>query len=304
VCPVLCTGSSGFIGSHLVKTLTDSGEDVIALVRDLNPSSRWLTEALGRSIVVLGDVRKFRLMKRIIAQYEVTHVVHCAAWSSVKTAFKNPVGVYETNILGTVNVLEACRQVGVEKVLVMITDKIFGEKLDATENDPLQASEPYATSKACVDLLCDSYHKTYGLNVIRVRPCNVYGLDLYSNRIIPNTIKECLRNQPPIIFKGEQKSVRQYIHVADVVSAIMKLINQYSYGAFNICTEGVLNQADVVLEILKHFPKLEPKYVKREHGPKEIMRQSMILTSFGWKPKYAFDKGIEETIKKFRKYAF
>ena len=294
------TGSTGFLGSNLCKTLTDEGEDVVVLVRDIIPS-RWLDEALGKAVKVRGDLRNFRLMKRIISEYGISHVFHFGAQAKVKSAYKNPINVYETNVMGTVNVLEACRQVGVEKVLVMATDKIFGETLNAVSSSPLQASEPYATSKAAVDLICDSYHETYGLNVIRVRSCNIYGLDLYSNRIVPNTVKKCLHGEKPIIFKGETETVRQYIYIQDILDAILTLMDKYSFGAYNVCTEPLLNQADVVLEISKHFPKIKPKYVKRE-APPEISRQSMILTDFGWSPCFNFEHGIKLTIERFKEY--
>jgi len=296
---IFVTGGSGFIGSHLCKKLSEN-HTVITLTRDIIPSL-WLNNALSSSIKVQGDIRNFKLLKRVITHYEVSHVVHLAALAKVKTAFKDPLNVYETNIMGTVNVLEACRQADVEKVLVLITDKIFGEKLNAKENDSVQPSEPYATSKASADLISESYRKTYGLNVIHMRSCNVYGLDLHSNRIVPNTVKKCLRGEQPVIFKGETETVRQYIYINDVVDAIIKLINNYSYGAFNVCTKDLLNQADVVYEILKHFPNLKPKYVKRK-APPEIKRQSMVLTDFGWKPKYSFAEGIKLTIDEFKKW--
>lgn len=293
------TGGTGFIGSHLVKVLTDAGEDVIVLVRDIVPS-KWLKEALQLAIKVRGDILNYKVLARAINEYGVKYVFHLAATASVKTAYRNPINTFETNVIGTVNVLEACRQIGAKKVLVLITDKIFGERIDAGKEARLWASEPYATSKACSDLVSECYRLTYRMNVIRARSCNVYGLD-YSNRIVPNTVRTCLRGESPVIFKGEECTVRQYIHVQDLVEALMKLMNEQEYGPFNICTEPLLNQTDVVQEILKHFPELKPRYVKRD-GPMEIKRQSMRLTDFGWKPKYNFERGIGETIKRFKQY--
>jgi len=301
--PCFVTGASGFIGSHLVKTLTDTGEEVIALVRDTVPL-KWLDEALKDCVKVRGDILDYKILARAINQYEVDYVFHLAATASVKTAYRNPINTFETNVMGTVNVLEACRQIGVEKVLVLITDKIFGERMGAFETCPIEPSEPYATSKGAADLAAECYRKTYDMNIIRVRSCNVYGLD-YSNRIVPNTIRACLRGESPVIFRGESETVRQYIHVQDLVEAMLNLMGRpdYKYGAFNVCTDDLLNQEDVVLKILEFFPNLKPTYVER-NGPLEIKRQSMKLSSFGWKPKIPFEKGIEETISMFRKYGW
>lgn len=296
------TGGSGFIGSHLVKALTDTGEDVIVLVRDIVPS-KWLDEALVGAIKVKGDILNYKFLLRVANDYEIDYVWHLAATSSVKLAYRNPINTFETNVIGTVNVLEACRQIGVKKTLVLITDKIFGERMDAGKGARLCASEPYATSKGCADLAAESYRLTYGMNVIRARSCNVYGLD-YSNRIVPNTIRACLRGERPVIFKGEECTVRQYIHVLDLVESMMKLMNEFSLGPFNICTESLLNQKDVVLEVLKHFSDLEPKYVERDGPPGEIERQSMRLTEFGWKPRISFSAGIKDTIGRFQKYGW
>lgn len=275
---------------------------MIALVRDVLPS-KWLDEALETCVKVRGDIRNLSLMKRVLNQYEVGQVYHLAATASVKTAYRHPTYTYQTNIMGTVNVLEACRQIGVPKTLVTITDKVFGERLDVEADDPVQASEPYATSKACSDLVCDSYLKTYNINVIRARFCNVYGLD-YSNRIVPNTVRACLEDKPPVIFKDETESVRQYIYVDDVVDALTYLMqHSKDNAAFNVCTESLLNQKDVVLEILDFFPALKPRYITRQRPP-EIIRQSMKLTDFGWKPKYNFKTGIQATIQRFREYGW
>jgi len=295
---VFITGATGFIGSHLAKRLSEK-EEVVVLVRDIRPS-KWLDLALSKTIKVRGDIRDYRTLLRIMAEHEVDRVYHLAARSKVKSAFKDPIGVFESNIMGTVNVLEACRQTNA-KAYVMMTDKIFGEGLNAKYDNPIQSTEPYGTSKASGDLICETYHTTYDLPIVRIRSCNVYGLDLYSNRIIPNTIKACLNGENPIIFKMENETLRQYVYIDDIVEAIISSMKAFHYGVFNLATNDLLNQEDVVLTILKWFPKLVPRFVKRD-GPKEISRQSMICSSDIRQPKYSFYEGIKSTIKQFRKY--
>ena len=300
------TGSTGFIGSHLCKRLVEDGNETIALVRDIIPS-KWLDEALKGCIKVRGDFRNFPLLKRILVQYEIKNVFHIGAMASVKSAHKDPVNVFDTNVMGTVKVLEACRQADVEKTLVVITDKVFGERMNAVPEDPLQSSEPYATSKVGAQLACETYQKTYGLKVIIVRLCNVYGMDR-SNRIVPNTIRKCLREESPIIFSNETESVRQYIHIQDVVDAMTFLMDKKVYHpsvkGYNICTPDVFNQEDLVNIIQRFFPKVKPKYVTRKDRPKEILKQTMTLSKCGWTPKIGLQEGIQKTILGFEEYGY
>jgi len=302
---ILVTGASGFIGSHLCKKLTEKGEKVIAQIHNWVPS-KWLSEALRNCIKVRGDIRDFAFLRRIIARYEISRVYHLAAVSIVKTAFRDPINVFDVNVMGTVKLLEACRQIGVKKVIVQSTDKVYGEQENAVVwKTPLIPTEPYGTSKICADVIAQSYTKTYGMNIIITRPCNTYGFDL-SNRIVPNTIRACLRGQSPIIYKND-KSKRQYIYVEDLTSALIYLMEHEpswitsQLNAVNIATEDILDQEQVVLKILEFFPELEPRYVEKPRL-KEIKSQSMIPSDFGWKPKYSFGEGIELTIGKFKRY--
>ena len=297
---VFVTGATGFVGSHMCKKLTDNGYTVVAMRRDCF-QTKWLKEALDKCIKVTGDIRDLRFLKRVINQYEVEEVYHFAAQPIVKYALKNPIETFDVNVIGTATLLEACRELGVNKVLVMSTDKVYGNRMNATELDQPQIVEPYQASKICQETVALTYLIAYKMNIVIPRACNIYGYDL-SSRIIPNTIRTCLRGENPVIFEGE-KTVRQYIYVEDVTDALLYLMSKWTKGIFNIATDDVKTQEEVVLEILKHFPNLKPRYVKRER-PIEIEKQSMLMKDFGWKPKYTFEEGIKETIEKFKEYGF
>ncbi|GAH26504.1 unnamed protein product, partial [marine sediment metagenome] len=125
----------------------------------------------------------------------------------------------EGDVMGTTAVLEACRQLEVERVLIMNTDKVYGEKLGATVEDPYQPGEPYATSKSCQGFIAWSYMDTYDMDVVIPHSCNAFGYDPYSSRIFPNTIKACMRGEQPLIFENDS-SIREYVYIDDLVGAL------------------------------------------------------------------------------------
>jgi len=302
---VLVTGASGFIGSHFASEMKKANR-VIVLVRDVIPSpwANWLNQALDGCVLVRGDILDANLLRRILAEYSVDSVVHFAAQSLVSVALKDPKTTFYINIEGTVNLLEACRQTDIEKIYVQSTDKVYGERTDAKEEDPLVSTGIYESSKSCQDLVAQAFAETYGLNIIIGRASNTYGYDL-AKRIIPNTIKSCLRGEPPIIFQ-EEHTLRQYIYVEDLVDAIAHLTMKKANGIYNIATDDILTQEQVVTKICKYFP-LTPKLVKRDKPLKEIQKQSVNwskLKAFGWKPKHSFEEAIKITIERFRKYGF
>jgi nucleoside-diphosphate-sugar epimerase len=304
---ILVTGASGFIGSHLVKKLIGNGHEVVVLVRDALPSpwANWLNEALKGTVQIRGDILDVGILRRTVSDYECEAIFHLAAQAVVRKAQADPSTTVQTNVLGTLNVLEVARQLDIPFTYIMSTDKVYFEGMDKKEEDALQAGEIYGTSKAMADLLSQSYAKTYGLKIAIGRACNCYGYDP-SPRIIPNTIKSCLKGESPIIYLGEE-TLRQYIYVNDLVTAIIHLAENTLTGIYNIATDDILTQEQVVLKILENFPTIKPKYVQREKPIKEIQKQSMNwnkIKNTGWKPKYSFEAGIKETIQKFKTYGF
>jgi len=295
---VLVTGATGFIGSHLVREYSKLGEKVVAVVHDNPVWTKWLTEALSGAVLVQGDVRDFRFLMRVINQYSVDTVVHLAAQAIVKRAHRDPINTYDINVMGTVKVLEACRQLGVERILVQSSDKVYGNQMGATKNSRLLPTEPYGTSKICADMIAQSYAETYGMHVLIVRCCNVYGYDPFNSRIIPNTIKACLRGESPIIYKGH-KGLRQYVYVQDVVDTMISLLELGKEGVVHIGTLDIFDQETVVKKILRFFPDIKPRYVEAPKL-KEIRSQSLV-PDYPEKPT-PFEEGIRETILTFKKY--
>jgi len=306
---IFVTGGNGFIGSHFVAQAKKTNR-VVALVRDILPSpwAKWLSEALEGCTIVRGDLLDAELIRRAIADYSVDSVVHLAAQAIVKVAFKDPKTTFTVNVLGTLNVLETCRQMDVEQILIQSTDKVYGDdRMNARETEPLgRTMGIYEQSKVAQDAVTRAYLDTYGLHIKITRPCNTYGYDL-APRIIPNTIKSCMRGDPPVIFEGQEKTVRQYIYVDDLVDALQLLMKRTQLeGIFNIGTDDILTQEEVVRKICNYFP-LTPRVLKRDKPIKEIQKQSVnwnTLKSLGWTPTFTFETGIQETIKKFSQYGY
>ena len=306
---VFVTGATGFVGSHLCARLKKTNK-VVTLLRDFQPSpwKNWLKEALSGCVTVRGDILDGKLIRRIIADYDIQEVYHLAASAIVKTALKDPVTTFETNVVGTANLLEACRQIGDNITnVIMSTDKVYGDnKMDVSETEPLGTTIGiYEASKAAQDIVAQAYMDSYGLPIKIARCSNTYGYDL-SPRIIPNTIRSCLRGDPPIIYEGQEETVRQYIYVEDVVSALTFLMNKASNSVWNVGTNDVLTQEEVVKKICSFFP-LTPRYLKQDKPLKEIQRQSVNwqkIRQLGWKPQHSFEEGIQKTIKKFEKFGF
>jgi len=296
---ILVTGASGLIGSHLAADLKENHE-VVSLVHHA-PRGRWLSEALEGTTVVQADIRDFLSIMTIMARFNVDRVVHAAAIAKVKSAHRDPIGTYDVNVMGAVIVLEAARQLHVKRVILMQTDKVYGEKLGATVEDPYQPSEPYATSKICQGFIAWSYIDTYGMDVIISHSCNVFGFDPFSNRIFPNTIKACLRGEQPLIYTNDN-SIREYIFVDDLVDALKLLLKpKVKPGPYNIATGTVKNQKDIVKEVLKHFPGIRAKY-DRVKLPRQIQKQTMKQTRWNWKPGWSFEDAVERTVALFERY--
>lgn len=297
---ILVTGATGFAGSHLVNRLKTKNR-VISLIHN-PPMGIWQSEALEGTVKVQSDIRDTIALQRIISRFGIKQVYHTAALATVKTAHLNPLSTYDINVMGTVALLEACRKVEVNKVLVLNTDKVYGEGLDIDESEPFIHHEPYATSKSCQGLIVRSYIDIYGMNIVMPHSCNIFGYDPYSNRIVPNVVKFCLKKRRPFIFTNDT-SIREYIYIDDLVNALIELMNGGDYtDSFNLVTGDVFNQREVVLEILKSFD-LKPRHVKGKLPP-QIQNESLsTLRDWEWAPRWTFSDAIELTIEKFRKYS-
>ncbi len=310
---VLVTGATGLLGAELSAQLAAAGAQVVALVRDWVPQSRFHRELDGQATLVRGELEDLPLLERAVNEHEIDTVFHCAAQTIVGTAQRGPVATFEANVRGTWNLLEACRRSSlVKRVEVATSDKAYGEPETEPygEDHPLKATFPYDVSKACADMIARCYHHSFDLPVAVTRCGNLFGPgDLNWNRVIPGTIRSALRNEPPVI-RSDGTFVRDYLYVGDAAHAYMLTAEKLASGgvageAFNFSYEIELTVLDVVQRVLDCMGRTDLQPVVLNEARHEIRRQTLSAAKakqvLGWSgPRFGFRAGLERTVPWYR----
>ncbi len=313
--PTLVTGGTGLVGGWLVRRLLQSHAHAVCLVRDWVPQSLLLQPDLASRIqLVRGDVCDQPLLERVLGEYEIDTVFHLAAQTIVPVANRNPVGTFQSNIAGTWTVLEACRRSPtVRQIVIASSDKAYGDadQLPYDERTPLRGRFPYDASKACSDLIAQSYAATFQTPVTITRCGNFFGGgDLNWNRIIPGTIRSIIRSEPPVI-RSDGKLVRDYFYAEDGAAAYMLLAERLAANpdlrgeAFNFSNETQVTVAELVERIL-HAMDSPIRPVIRNEATHEIRRQFLNADKarriLGWQPEHSLDQGLAKTIAWYRSF--
>jgi len=304
---VLVTGAGGFKGSHLVDALVQGGANVVSLVRDFDPRSYFETQGLGRkSTVVTGDLKDYRKIADILSKYEITDIFHLGAQPIEGTAFLNPLETLETNIMGTVHVLEAARQYSnVTGIVAVSSDKAYGpcDNMPIVETERLQGQTPYDVSKSCADLIAQVYAnpRVYGMPITVARCANVFGPgDLNMNRIVPGTLEAIITRQP-LRIRSNGKLVREYIYVKDAIDGYILLaenIESTRGEAFNLASGTVLSVTEIVEKICGILGQsIEINILKEAPGevPEQHLTGSKIREVIGWEARTDFAAAVRET---------
>ncbi len=298
---ILVTGANGFVGSALCDRLGGLNKTVVGLIRDRNYKSR--RDTLDNISVVYGDMRDYDIVRYAVSKYEIDTIFHVGAITILKMATEDPMTCYQTNIMGTVNVLEAARECGhVNKIVVASSDKAYGvhENLPYKEDFALLASDPYSTSKSCTDLIAQSYAYTYDLNTSVVRSGNIFGPgDLNKSRIIPGSILRILEGERPVIYSGVGNYKREFMYIDDVLDAYMSVQDRGLKGeAYNVGGSGFQNIFDTVNIIIEEMGvDIEPQILEKDFIEiKEQYLDQSKLEALGWKCKYDIRQGIRAAI--------
>lgn len=314
---ILITGADGFIGSHLTETLVRHGYDVRAFVfyNSFN-SWGWLDQATkdirDNLDVFAGDIRDPHGVKEAMKGCDV--VLHLAALIAIPYSYHSPDTYVDTNIKGTLNVLQAARELGVSRVIHTSTSEVYGTArfVPITEEHPLQGQSPYSATKIAADQLAYSFYASFGLPVVIARPFNTYGPRQSARAVIPTIITQIANGQRRIKL-GAVSPTRDFNHVQDTVAGFISALNSdkglgevVNFGSNFEITIGdtarlIAEAMNVEIEIITDEARLRP-------GNSEVERlwadNAKAKQLFGWQPAYGgregFKQGLAETAEWFK----
>lgn len=310
---VLVTGADGFIGSHLVEALLERNYEVKAFTF-YNSFNSWgwldtLNDGVKKEIEVFtGDIRDpngvYEAMKN------VEQVFHLAALIAIPFSYHSPDSYIDTNIKGTLNILQAARKLETKKVLVTSTSEVYGtaQYVPIDEKHPFQGQSPYSATKIAADRLAESFYRSFNLPVVIVRPFNTYGPRQSARAVIPTIITQLLSGKKEIKL-GSLLPTRDFNYVKDTVAGFISIAeSENTIGQeINIATQQEISIGDLAAELIKQInpdakiiddkQRMRPinSEVNRLLGSNEKIKR---LT--GWEPAYTFEDGIRETIEFFR----
>ncbi len=297
---LLITGGAGFIGSNFVHYVLDQHPQYQIVVLDkLTYAGRMenLYDVLSRITFVKGD---------ICSEEDVGRVGHCevivnfAAETHVDRSITGPRAFVETDVLGTLNLLEYARKNHIHKYVQISTDEVYGSvDCSCTESASLKPSSPYSASKTGADLLVEAYHKTYGLPTVITRSSNNFGPYQYPEKLIPLLITNALRDKPLPVY-GDGQNIRDWIQVRDNCSAIDLVIHKGQPGqCYNIAAGNERKNVDIVHLILSELGKSHGLIQFVADRPGHDRRYSLDWTKLrdlGWKPANDFEPALSKTV--------
>ena len=306
---VLVTGADGFIGSHLTEELVKSGEKVTAFCLYNSFGTLGWIDTLPKEIrseieIFTGDVRDPNGVRTAMRGQQ--RVFHLAALIAIPFSYHSPDSYVDTNIKGTLNVLNAARELGTERVMVTSTSEVYGtaQYVPIDEKHPFQGQSPYSATKIGADRLAESFYRSFDLPVTIVRPFNTYGPRQSGRAVIPTIISQLLAGQQEIHL-GKLSPTRDFNFVKDTAHGFMAIANcPAAIGQeLNIATGEEHSIGDLANELIAQInpnakivceeERLRPEKseVNRLLGDSTKMRA---LT--GWKPEYTFEQGLAETV--------
>jgi UDP-glucose 4-epimerase len=312
---VAVTGAEGFIGSHLVEALVAAGHRVRAMAQYNSFSSYGWLENLAPDVldsveVVLGDVRDPGSVHELVAGTEA--VYHLAALIAIPYSYRAPHSYVDTNVTGTLNVLEAVRHLEIPRMVHTSTSETYGtaRTVPITEDHPINTQSPYAASKAGGDRLADSYHASFGTPVVTLRPFNTFGPRQSMRAVIPTVIGQVAAGER-IITLGDLRPTRDFTYVKDTAAAFLAVGTAPAEAVvgrtFNAGTGGEISVGELVgligklmgveLDVTEDVQRIRP-------ANSEVMRlvcdASRLRAATGWAPAHSLEQGLEQTIGFFR----
>lgn len=308
---ILVTGAGGFIASHLVEMLLKEGAKVRAFVKYNSTSNiGWLEDYLGNSnlTIIPGDVRDPFQINSAVKDIDI--IFHLAALIGIPYSYAAPQSYVETNLLGTMNILEAAKSHKTSKVILTSTSEVYGTALTVPINEKhhLQAQSPYSATKIAADMMGKAYSCSFGLPVTIVRPFNTFGPRQSLRAVIPTIITQALKGKT--IKLGDTKPVRDFNFVLNTCEGFIAaaLNGKNNAEIYNIASgeeHSIGETAELIANIMG--AKLEIQHDTQRDRPSnsEVMRllgdYSKAEKELGWQPHYSFKEGLTQSIHWFEK---
>lgn len=309
---ILVTGADGFIGSHLVEELLEQGYDVRAFCM-YNSFNTWgwldslPKETLNKIDVFTGDVRDPNGVRVAMEGCDV--VYHLAALIAIPYSYHSPDSYVDTNVKGTLNILQAARDLNVERVLVTSTSEVYGtaQFVPITEEHPRQPQSPYSASKIGADCMAESFYRSFDLPVTIVRPFNTYGPRQSARAIIPTIITQLLAGFEEIKL-GDLTPTRDLLFVKDTAKGFIAIANtpELIGQDCNIATNSEITMqemADTIVHLINPNAKIVQDEQRIRPKKSEVFRlfgdNSKIIKHTNWRPAYNLEQGLQATIEWF-----
>jgi NAD dependent epimerase/dehydratase len=312
---ILVTGADGFIGSHLTEALVSAGAEVTALAQYNSFDSHGWLDDLSESVrervhLVRGDVRDASFVARLVHSHEI--VFHLAALIAIPYSYVAPQSYAETNLLGTLNVLEAARQHGTERVVQTSTSEVYGTALTMpiNESHPLQGQSPYSASKIAADMMAEAFARSFGVSVVILRPFNTFGPRQSERAIIGSIVRQALDPSCSAIMVGDATTVRDLTFVTDTAAAFMAAgrSENLEYGQpYNVGSQRAIKVGDLI-DLVVDLTSCRKPVVRDDKrlrpANSEVRALLADCTRFaratGWSPRVTLRHGLERTVEWWR----
>ena len=306
----LITGGAGFIGSNYIRYLFKRYKDIMIVNLDKltyagNTANLKDIESSENYIFIKGDICDNEVVNKVFREYHPDYLINFAAESHVDRSIGNPDDFIRTDIFGVYILLEASKELGIERFIQISTDEVYGsiEKGSFTEESPLKPSNPYSASKTGGDRLAYSYFATYGLPVVITRASNNFGPYQYPEKLIPLFVTNALEDKQLPIY-GDGRNVRDWLFVEDHCRAIEFILQKGKVGeVYNIAGASEKENIQITNHILELLGKSNSliRYVADRIGhDRRYSLDTSKLYNLGWKQEYEFGDALKETIQWYK----
>ena len=309
---ILLTGSAGFIGSRVTFFLLETGHEVWGVDSLVSsPDIRlkeWRLSNLSDKVRFTfnrGDIRNIEALRHVFADYsksgQITAVVNLAALAGVRSSVENPKAYYEVNLLGALNLLELCREFGVEKFILASTSSVYGAETDGPVSEDADSSRPlspYAASKKAAEELLHSYHHLHGIDAVTLRYFTVYGPAGRPDMSVFRFIRAVAEDEPITVF-GDGKQQRDFTFVDDIARGTAAALGVPGFDTFNLGNGSPVVLNDVIRLIESAVGKPARIEYKERHPADPMMTWADISRArdfLGWRPSVSIEEGIRRTV--------